>query len=152
MGVEFADGFFEDAGEGSAPSGVNGGDNALFGVNEEDGDAVGGLDSEEKAGGFGKRGISFAGFLRRRFKGPDDGRMDLFEDDEREFLSAKGGLEFLAVFEDVFADVPVGEAEIEDGVTVEIGDAAGSCAETVEEPREFGERLKLEELEIASRF
>jgi hypothetical protein len=42
--LHFADGFGGDAGQGAAPAGVDGGDGASFGVNEEDGDAVGGLD------------------------------------------------------------------------------------------------------------
>jgi len=71
--------------------------------------------------------------------------MNLLEIDEREFLSAEGGLEFFAVFEDVFAGVPVGEAEIEDGVTVEIGDAAGDGAEAVEEPGKFLESVEFED-------
>ena len=77
-GVEFADGFFEDAGESAAPTGVDGGDGAFLGVNEEDGDAVGGLDGEEQAGRFCERSVTLAGFVWSRGEGPDDGRMNLF--------------------------------------------------------------------------
>ena len=52
MRVKFADGFFGDAGEGAAPTSVDGSDYALFGVNQENGNAVGGLHGEEKAGRF----------------------------------------------------------------------------------------------------
>ena len=76
--MEFADGFFEDAGEGAAPAGVDGGDSSFFWIDEENWDAIGGLDGEEKARDFGKRGISFAGFLGCRFEGPDNGGVDLF--------------------------------------------------------------------------
>ena len=42
--LHLADGLGGDAGEGAAPAGVDSGDGAFFGVDEEDGDAVGGLD------------------------------------------------------------------------------------------------------------
>jgi len=45
--LHLADGFDGDAGEGAAPSGVDGGYGAVLGVDEEYGDAVGGLDTEE---------------------------------------------------------------------------------------------------------
>lgn len=54
-------------------------------------------------------------------------------------------MEFFAVGEDVLAGVPIGEAEIEDFVVVELGDTAGGGAETVGEPGEFGERFELED-------
>lgn len=41
-------------------------------------------------------------------------------------------MEAAAVFEDVFAGVPVGEAEIEDFFVVEGADAAGAGGETVD--------------------
>jgi len=41
-----ADGFLGDAGEGAAPAGVNGGDRALFWVDEQNRNAIGGLDAE----------------------------------------------------------------------------------------------------------
>ena len=77
-GVEFADGFFEDAGERAAPACMYSGDDALSGIDEEDGNAVGGLDGEEKAGSFGERGVAFAGFFWRGGERPDDGGVDLF--------------------------------------------------------------------------
>jgi len=84
------------------------------------------LDAEEEAGSVGDRGVAFAGLFGGGGERPDHGGVDLLEIDEREFLSAEGGLEFFAVFEDVFASVPVGEAEIENFLSVEIGDAAGT--------------------------
>src|SRR5262245_5089507 len=108
--MEFADGFFEDAGERAAPAGVDCGDGAFFGVDEEDRDAICGLNAEEKAGSFGERGVSFAGLFWYGGERPNDRGVNLFEGDERKFLRVEGGLEFLAIFEDVFAGVPVGEA------------------------------------------
>lgn len=121
------------------------GDGAFFGIYEEDGDAVGSLDAEEEAGSVGDRGVAFAGLFGGGGERPDHGGVDLLEIDEREFLSAEGGLEFFAVFEDVFASVPVGEAEIENFLSVEIGDAAWDGAETVEEPGEFFEGVEFED-------
>lgn len=76
----------------------------------------------------------------------------MFESDEREFLRAEGGLEFLAVGENVFAGIPVGEAEIQNLPAIELGDAAGSSAETVDKPGEFGKRFKLKDLQAANRL
>lgn len=78
MRVELADGFFSDAGEGAAPTGVDGGDGALFRVNQENGNAVGGLHGEEQAGRFCERSVTLAGFVWSRGEGQDDGRMNLF--------------------------------------------------------------------------
>ncbi len=142
---EFADGFFKDAGEGTTPAGVDGGYGTFFGVDKKDGDAVGGLHGQQKARSFCERSVTFAGLFGSGGERPDDGRVDLLEIDEREFLSAESGLEFLAVFEDVFAGVPFGEAEIEDGVAIEIGDAAGGGAEAVEEPGKFFEGIEFED-------
>lgn len=44
--AHFAGGFLGDAGESALPAGVNGGDGARFGIDEEDGNAVGGLGGE----------------------------------------------------------------------------------------------------------
>lgn len=79
----------------------------------------------------------------------NDVGMDLAQGSERHIGSTESGLEAAAVLEDVFARVPVGEAEVEDVVAVEIADAAGSGAETVDKPREFAERLDLEEAQTA---
>ena len=68
----------------------------------------------------------------------------MFEGDEGKFLSAESGLEFFAVLEDVFASIPVGEAEVQDFATVEVGDAAGSGAKAMEEPGEFGKEFELQ--------
>ena len=62
-GVKFTNGFFEDAGQSAAPAGVNGGDGAVLGIDEKDGDAIGGLNAEKKAGSFGKRGVAFTRFF-----------------------------------------------------------------------------------------
>jgi hypothetical protein len=136
--LELANGFDGYTGEGAAPAGVDSGDGAFLGIDEEDGNAVGGLDAEEEAGATGDRGVAFAGLAGGTVEEVDDVGVDLFEGYELEILGAEGGLEAAAVFEDVVAGVPVGEAEIEDFFAVQIGDAAGFGAEAVEEPGEFG--------------
>ena len=60
---------------------------------------------------------------------------------------ADGGLEGLAIFLNVFAVVPVGEAEIEDTFTgIESACASGARAEPVDEPGEFFEWSEFENL------
>ena len=56
-----ADGFLSDAGEGAAPTGVNGGDRALFRIDKEYRHAIGGLDGKEQAGAVGDGGVAFGG-------------------------------------------------------------------------------------------
>jgi hypothetical protein len=93
---------------------VNGGNRAFFGIDEEDGDAVGGLNGEEEAGAVGDGGVAFRGLVGGAVEEMDYVGMDLFEGDELEVVGAEGGLEATAVFEDVLAGVPVGEAKVED--------------------------------------
>ena len=45
----------------AAPAGVDSGDGTFFGVDQEDGDAVGGLDGEEEAGAVSDAGVAAAG-------------------------------------------------------------------------------------------
>jgi hypothetical protein len=116
--LHFPDGFDSDAGEGATPSGVNGGYGAVFGVDKEYGNTVGGLDAEEEAGTVGGGGVArhggqaFAAFVRSGFEEVNDVGMDLLEGDKLEIVSAECRLEAAAVFEDVFARVPIGEAEV----------------------------------------
>jgi hypothetical protein len=79
----------------------------------------------------------------------DDVGMNLLEWDKSELSGAERGLELAAVFENVFAGIPVGKAEVENLLAVEIADAAGSSAEAVDKPGEFQERLDLENTEVA---
>jgi len=130
--LHFPEGFDDDAGEGTAPSGVDGGYGTVFGVDEEDGDAVGGLDAEEEAGTAGSGGVALARLVGGGVEEMDDVGMDLLEGDELEIVGAEGGLEAATIFEDVFARVPIGEAEIKSFLAVEPADAAGAGAEAVD--------------------
>ena len=64
IGFEFhlhlADGFDDDAGECAAPARVDSGDDAFFGIDDQDGRAVGGADAEEQAGAISGEGVAFA--------------------------------------------------------------------------------------------
>jgi hypothetical protein len=144
--LHLADGFDEDALERTAPTGMDGGDGAFFGVDEENGDAVGGLDGQEKAGAVGGRGIAAASVGRWCVEKVDDVGMDLFQGNEFEAGCAEGGLEAAAVLEDVFFGVPVGETQIEDFFGFHGADTAGFGAETVHEPGELCECGDLEDL------
>jgi hypothetical protein len=128
---------------------VDGGYGAVFGIDEEDGDTVGGLDAEEEAGAVGGGGVAFAGLVGGGFEEVDYVGVDLLEGDELEVVGAEGGLEAAAIFEDVFAGVPIGEAEIQNFFAVERADAAGAGAEAVDEPGEFVQGGDLEDLEAA---
>ncbi len=142
--LHFADSFGDDAGQGATPAGMNGSDGALSRVDEENGDAIGGLDAEEDAGAVGDRGVALTDYRRRGVEEMDDVGVDLLQGDEFHVGGAKGGLETAAVLQDVFLGVPFGEAEIQDFLGVLIGDAAGLGAKAVDQPGEFGERGHLE--------
>jgi hypothetical protein len=129
--LQLADGFDGDAGERAAPSRMNGGDSAFLGIDEKNRNAIGSLYAEEEAGTVGDGGIALAGFGRGGFEKMDHVRMDLLERNEFEVRRAEGGLEAAAVFEDVFARVPFGEAEIQHLLAISRADAAGAGAEAV---------------------
>ena len=137
MHLQLADGFDDDAPEGTAPAGMNGGDGALFGIDEENRNAVSGLDAQEEARTVGDGGIALTGLGRCDVEKVDDVGMDLFQADEFEMGRTDGGLEAAAVFEDVVLGVPFGEAEIENSFAALTADTAGLGAEAVDEPAEF---------------
>jgi hypothetical protein len=144
-----ADGFLGYAGERAAPAGVNGGNGAFFGIDEQDGDAISGLNGEKKAGAIGGGGIAGAGIRGALRENVDDVRMDLLERNEIKSRGAEGGLEFATIGEDVFASVPFHKTEVENFFRIERTDAAGAGAEAVDEPGQFGEWGELEDLQAA---
>ena len=60
--MKLAYGFFGDAREGTTPTSMDSGDGTALRVDKENGDTVGGLNAQEKAGRAGDSGIAFAGF------------------------------------------------------------------------------------------
>jgi len=76
--LHLADGFCDDALKRPSPTGMNGGDGSLFGVDEENRDTVGGLDAQKEAGAIGGGGVAAAGFGGYSIEQVDDIGMDLF--------------------------------------------------------------------------
>ena len=79
----------------------------------------------------------------------NQGRVNLLQGNEVEIARSEGGLKTAAIFKDVFAGVPFHEAEIEDFFRFEGADAAGACAEAVNEPWKFEKWSELENLQAA---
>ena len=68
--AEGSDAVLDDAGEGAAPAGVEGGNGMGAGVGYEDGNAVGGEDAEEEVGVAGIEGVALEeGFAVRGDEG-----------------------------------------------------------------------------------
>jgi hypothetical protein len=147
--LHFPDGFDDDAGKRAAPSGVNGSHRALLGINEEDGNAISGLYAEEQSRAIRSGGIAPAWLGGSGVQKMDDVGMDLLERNEFEVGRAEGGLEAAAVFEDILASVPIGEAEVQHFLAIQRGDAAGAGAEAVDQPGNFGERGYLQDFNAA---
>ena len=149
--------FCGNAGEGAAPSGVNGGDGAMARINEQDGDAVGGLDGEEQAGRGRGDSIAFRRISRRFEDDMRDVGMDLLQGDERRFSMAERARKTAAIFLDALTAIPIRIAEIQDlfraGASrllrFENASAAGTCAEAVNEPVKLRERKDFEDLQAS---
>lgn len=151
--------FCGDARDCAAPSGVNGGDGAMTRIDEQNGNAVGGLNREKQAGRAGGEGVAFSGIVGLGgSRGDDvcDVGMDLAQCDERKFRIAKRFGEAAAVFVNAFATVPFGVAEIQEfslarligarpgSRRFENADTASASAEAVNEPVELREGSKFE--------
>ncbi len=149
--VHFADGLGDDALERAAPAGVHVGDGALIGINEENGDAVGGLHAEKQTGAVRGGSVAAAGCGRRSFEEVHDVGVNLLERDELQRFRAESGLEEATVFEHVLLCVPFGETEIQNFLAVEIAYAAGPRAEAVNQPRNPGKRGHLQDSQAAHR-
>ena len=109
---------FDDALDGSAPAGVEGGDDALPAIGYQNRDAIGGLHGEQQAGLGGDLAVGAArGWAGRRRSGAgvdDKVGVELLEGEERSCGVAGDGFgQQAAVGEDGFAVVGRGEAEIQ---------------------------------------
>ena len=80
--LHLADSLDHNARQGAAPAGVNSGDGTLFGVDEENGDAIGGLDAQEEARAVRGGGIALADLLWPGVEMMNDIGMDLLERDK----------------------------------------------------------------------
>lgn len=137
---------------------MDGSDGAMTRIDEQNGNAVGGLNREEEAGRASGKGVALSEIVGLGGRRGDDMRdvgMDLAQRDERKFSMAERFGKTAAVFVDAFATVPVGVAEVEEffaarAIDVRRGagpgarrfenaDAAGARAEAVKEPVELRE-------------
>jgi len=91
----FSDAFFDDALEGAAPSGVEDADGAMFGVDQDHGEAVGGLNGEQEAGCGGEESV--AGWMvgGGGVDAVDDVGVDLAEGDQGPAIDGGFGFVFL---------------------------------------------------------
>ena len=76
-----------------------------------------------------------------------DVRMDLIDRRKRELSCLQGGEKFAAIFEDILAGVPFGEAEIQHLFPVEGADSTGAGAERVDQPGKFQKGSALQNLQ-----
>ena len=144
-----ANGFLRDASQRAAPSGMDGGDGALFWIHQKNRHAIGGLHTKKNARLAGGRGVAFAWIRRCLWEEMNHVGMDLFEGRELEIRGVQGRLKLAAVFEDGFARVPFHEAKIQNFFGCELAGAAGARAEAVDEPREFAEGFEFKDLQAA---
>ena len=138
---------FGDAGERALPTRMNGGDGALFGIDEKDWNAIGGLHGEKQPGTIRDGGVAFARVARRGGENVNHVRVNLLERCERKIFGAERGLQEEAVFSDVFARVPFHGAEIENLPAIKQADAAGARAEPMDEPGQLAEGRELQDLQ-----
>lgn len=101
-----------DARERAAPSSMNSGHGAMTRVDEEDGNAVGGLNGKEQSGRGRSDGIALRRVGGRFGNDMRDVGMNLAQSDERRFCAVKRGQETTAIFVDAVAAVPIGVTEV----------------------------------------
>lgn len=75
----------------------------------------------------------------------NDVGMNLAEPAKRHVTSGEGGLEAAAVFENIFLRVPLSETKIQDLFATKIAHAARTRAESMHQPRNFGQRSSLKQ-------
>ena len=107
-----ANGFCDDALKSAAPSRVNGSDGSSLGIDEKNGNAVGGLHPEQEARLAGGRSVAAARLAWCGVEDVDNVGMKLLKCDKGKIGCAESGLEAAAIFENIFTGVPVGEAEV----------------------------------------
>lgn len=130
---------------------MDSGDGTLPGIDQKNGDTIGRLRGEQKTWLVCDGSVTRAGESRSGVEDLNDVRMDLFYWNQGEIFCIERGLEALAVFEDIFAGVPIGEPKVENFFVMELRCAARAGAEAVDEPREFCKFGRLDDLE-ATRF
>ena len=138
--LHFPNGFCDDALQRAAPAGMNGGDGSLLGIDEKNGDAIGGLNAEKQAGANCCGSVTATGLGGHGIEDLYNIRMGLPEGNEREIVCMERRLKEATIFDNKFPRVPFRETEIQDLFTFESADAARPGAEAVDEPANFRER------------
>lgn len=146
------DGFLSDASKSAAPTRMNCGNGAFARIDQQDRNAIGGLNGEKQAWVCGGGSIANASGIRRSVKNLDDVGVDLFQGSHAERFGTNGILEGGAIFFHVFARVPVGEAQVQNTLAVQGTGTAFPGAEAVNEPRKFCERRQLKNVEAVFFF
>src|ERR1700722_11444660 len=167
--------FFDDSFHGAAPARVKHAHGAAFGVDENDGETIRGLNGEQQAGSGSDQAVAGE---RRVWVGCDLGRVDVMQVDVTNDVGvnlAEGdefpALNFLAVLITLFVagargfesaqeggaiavngdlGVVFGEAEVQISFGVGAGESAGARGEAVDQPRELFQILRAKDAEFRS--
>ena len=143
------DGFLGDSGEGTTPTCMDSSNGTFLGINQENRDTVGSLDSQKNSGLLRRRGVAFAGINGGLREQVNDVGMNLLEGSEAQVRGLEGGLKPAAVFPDIFWVVPFHKAEVEDALGFELAYTLGTSAEAVSEPGKFSESGEFENLQAS---
>ena len=147
--LHFADSFDDDALQSAAPARMDGRDGALLDVDQEDWDAVSGLDSEEETPTISHGGIALRRLGRSGIDHVDHVGVELFEGHQKSIFYTKGGLEAAAIFENIRTGIPFGETEIKNALAFEKAFPTGAGAEAMHKPGEFCEGGHLKDAETS---
>src|SRR5271154_2163717 len=85
------------------------------------------------------------GFLRKRREQTHKIRVNLPEGRERHFFGAECRLKELAILQGVLAHIPIGESQIQHFLAAERAHAFRSRAESILQPRKFGDLRYLQD-------
>lgn len=127
-------------------------DSPAFRIHQDNGQAISGLNCEQNARSAGDETVADGLFVGRLSNVVDEVRMNLAQSDRGPKSSAIRAPELpeegVAVACDCCPRILLGETEVEAGSTVNTGAAALAGAETVDQPRDAGQRTGMENGEL----
>lgn len=118
----------------TAPSSVHGRHRALFGVDEQNGNAIGSLHAKQEPAMSSDGSVATARLIRRGAEYAHHIGMKLAQRNQFESVSSELRLKAAAIFKHVFASVPFREAKIQHWLAIELAYAAAPGAESVNQP------------------
>jgi hypothetical protein len=134
----FPHAFFNDAFDCAAPTCVKHSHGSLLGVDEDDGQAIGGLDSEQNAGHARDEPIANKRFLRQVTYAVDEIGVNLTQSNQRPFLLAAASAKLLqesrSVAFDRAAGILFGESKVESVSPESPRKSANSRTESMNQP------------------